>query len=92
MKFNIKKINYRIISQCFYGLLIAFIIATLSCLFLFLYKNFYQVITQAKDIIILKEKVAIKTIDMNEFNKVIDKLDQKIILPKIISNLNNPFD
>lgn len=92
MKFNIAKITYREISRCFYGLSIIFIAVIFCLLFLFLYKNFYQTITQAKEIVILKEKVATETIDMEEFNKVINKLNQKIIPPKIPANLNNPFD
>ncbi|MBU0646992.1 hypothetical protein KKC67_00160 [Patescibacteria group bacterium] len=92
MKFSITKITHRIISRYIYSLLIIFIIATLSYLFLFLYKNFYQAIIQTKETIILKEKVAKEIININEFNKVIDKLNQKVTLPKITSNLNNPFD
>ncbi|MFH1233466.1 MAG: hypothetical protein V1649_02325 [Patescibacteria group bacterium] len=95
MELKIKKITmltHRTISRCFYGLLILFIAIILSYLSLFLYKNFYQTITQAKEIIILKEKVSAETINMNEFNKIIDKLNQKIIPAKIPANLNNPFD
>ena len=92
MKFNNTKITSKITGQYFYFLLIIFIAIILSCLFLFLYKNFYKVIIQAKEIVILEEKVSVKTIDMNEFNKIIDKLNKKIIMPKIISNLNNSFD
>ncbi|MEK7557647.1 MAG: hypothetical protein AAB530_00345 [Patescibacteria group bacterium] len=91
MKFSITKITHRIISRYIYSLLIIFIIATLSYLFLFLYKNFYQVIIQAKEIPIFKEKVAKEIIDVNEFNKVIDKLNQKITPSKITSKLNDPF-
>ncbi|MDO9399552.1 MAG: hypothetical protein Q7T79_02625 [bacterium] len=92
MKFNITKITFRTISHYLYGLLVIFIIIILSYLSLFLYKNFYQTIIQTKEIPILREKVAKETVNINEFNRVIDKLNQKIILPKITTNLNDPFD
>ncbi|MBU0637109.1 MAG: hypothetical protein ABH818_01975 [Patescibacteria group bacterium] len=92
MNFKKIKITHQIINLCFYGFLIIFILITLSCLYLFLYNNLYQTITQSKKILILEKKIAVKMININTFNVVIEKLNQKIIPIKIITNLNNPFD
>lgn len=56
----------------------------------FLYKNFYQVITQTKEILVLKEKVALDTINIEKFNLIIDELTKKIT-PKKLNNITNPF-
>lgn len=57
---------------------------------LFLYKNFYQTITQTKEIIILREKVAIDTVNIEKFNIIINKLAEKIT-PSELKNIINPF-
>ncbi|MDD4900698.1 MAG: hypothetical protein PHS62_01130 [Patescibacteria group bacterium] len=56
----------------------------------FLYNNFYQTITQSKEVLVLREKVALSTIDMEKFNVIINKLKKKII-SKELSNIYNPF-
>lgn len=62
----------------------------LSSVSLFLYKNFYQTITETKEIMVLKQKVAVDTIDINKFNRIIDNLTKKIS-PKEAINLISPF-
>jgi len=57
---------------------------------LFLYKNFYQTITQTKEIIILREKVAIDTVDIEKFNIIMNKLTEKT-KPNELKNIINPF-
>jgi len=57
---------------------------------LFLYKNFYQTITEAKEIIILREKVAIDTVNMEKFNAIMNKITQKTA-PNILKNIVSPF-
>jgi len=64
------------------------ILITLIFISLFLYKNFYQTITQTKEIMILREKVAIDTVNMEKFNIIMNKIAQKntsIELRNIIS-------
>ena len=56
----------------------------------FLYKNFYQTITQTKEILILQEKVALYTVDMKKFDLIISKLEIKT-LPKKIGDIISPF-
>ena len=58
---------------------------------LFLYENFYQTITQSKEILILQKKVAVETIDMKKFDDVMEKIKQKANLHKI-KKIDNPFD
>ena len=57
---------------------------------LFLYKNFYQTITQTKEILILREKVALDTINLEKFNLIIDKLAKKTA-PKQLGDIISPF-
>jgi len=71
----------------------AVILITLTILIivsLFLYKNFYQTITQSKEIIILREKVAIDTVNMEKFNIIINKLTEKTT-PQELKNIISPF-
>lgn len=76
------------------GIAAAFIISVtlivLIFISLFLYKNFYQTITQAKEILILKEKVAIDMVDMEKFNIIMDKLEEKT-KPAEFKNIISPF-
>lgn len=71
----------------------AIIIITLTILIfvsLFLYKNFYQTITETKEILILREKVAIDTVNMEKFNIIMNKLAEKTT-PNELKNIINPF-
>lgn len=92
MKFNLPKITYKIINRYIYFLLIIFIIIVSNYLFLFLYKNLYQIIAHSNEIVILKEKVSAETVNINEFNKIINNLDKKRAQPKTVNNLNDPFN
>lgn len=65
-------------------------LTTLIFVSLFLYKNFYQTITQTKEIIILREKVAIDTVNIEKFNIIINKLAEKIA-PNELKNIVSPF-
>jgi hypothetical protein len=65
-------------------------LAILIFISFFLYKNFYQTITQTKEIIILREKVAIDTVNMEKFNIIINKIAKKTT-PNMLENINNPF-
>lgn len=85
LKLTPQKINFY-----FYVFLIFFGILITYSLFTFLYKNFYETITQSEEILILQGKVIIETVDINKFNEVIGKLDQKI-MPQPIINFKNPF-
>lgn len=57
---------------------------------LFLYKNFYQAITQTKKIIILTEKVAVDAVNLEKFNVIMDKLEKKTS-PRELKNVKSPF-
>lgn len=57
---------------------------------LFLYKNFYQAITQTKEIIILREKVALDAVNLEKFNIIMNKLAAKT-RPNELKNIISPF-
>lgn len=68
-------------------LVVLIIIIFISC---FLYKNFYQAITETREIIILREKVVLDMVNMEKFNTIIDRLNKKTAI-KEFKNIANPF-
>ena len=59
----------------------------------FLYNNFYLVITQSTEMMNMQKNVPIETIDLNKFEKVIKKIDDKSTVKEdYIQNIRNPFD
>ena len=70
--------------------IILVILIILISLSLFLYKNFYQAITQTKEIIILRGKVAVDTVNLEKFDIIINKLTEKIA-PHELKNIISPF-
>lgn len=80
MKIKIGNINCnpKKIMFLFYILTSIITIVFLVCISMFLYKNFYQVITQSKEILLLRQKVVIETVDMDKFEAVIKKVEEKI--------------
>lgn len=44
---------------------------------LFLYNNFYKIIIQSEEVVILKSQVAPVDINMNKFNNILEKLKEK---------------
>jgi len=84
-KFNIQKINI------YFSVLTA--VATIAAMFflsLFLYKNFYQTITQSEEILLLKQKVAPLSINMDKFNEVMENIEKKGET-RSLDGINNPF-
>lgn len=70
------------------------IIGFIAVLGYFLYKNFYQTITQAEEIILLKKEVAPEAIDTNKVDRVLEALEQKTTTtPSVVNlgDLKNPF-
>lgn len=91
---NIKiKIKYSYVIKMVYGsIAIAFIVVA-YLLFGFLDVNFYQVITQAEDIIVLKKEVSSEIVDTALFEKVLAHLNEKQKpLPFDIKNVKDIFN
>lgn len=89
-KMNKVKINPRKITLWFYIIVIFLTIIILSIVSMFLYKNFYETIAQSKEIIILKEKVALEMVDIDKFNKIMENITKKIS-QKRLENITSPF-
>jgi len=73
-------------SKLFYAFYLLVAIASLIvffCLSLFLYKNFYQTITQSEELISLRREVAPEDIDMIKFEEIIEKIREKTASRKI---------
>jgi len=85
------KITPKRITFWFYFLVIIASLFVFGCVSLFLYENFYQTITQSKEIIILQEKVAIEAINMKKFEDIMEKIKQKTTLREI-EKFSDPFD
>ena len=89
-KFKLK-ITPKRITFWFYFLVTIAGLFVFGCVSLFLYENFYQTITQSKEIIIIQEKVAIEAINMKRYDDVMEKIKQKTTLRKI-EKFIDPFD
>lgn len=93
MKINIKlKFKYSYIVKFIYTLIVITFIAVAYLLVNFLDKNFYQVITQAEDIIVLRQEVATEIIDAALFEKILINLKEKQKpLPFDVKDVKNVF-
>ncbi len=89
-KFKIR-INFQKVTRYFYIITFISTIIILAYTSFFLYKNFYQTIVQSDIILVLQEKVASETVNINKFNKIIELLDNKT-KEKDRINIKNPFD
>jgi len=91
-KIEIKKLKIRWSVKYAYIIIAALVVGIIGFLSVFLYKNFYQTITYAKEIIVLKEKVAPETVNLEKFNEVLDKIEKKVT-PETIDwqGIKNPF-
>lgn len=55
---------------------------------LFLYQNFYKTITQTEEIMVLRREVATEDINMNLFDRIIDRLSEKVKEREIELDIN----
>lgn len=91
MTFNKQiKLTPKKISGLAATVIILIILLALICVSLFLYKNFYQTITQTKEILILREKVAVDTVNLEKFNIIMEKLTKKTA-PGELKDIISPF-
>ncbi|MDX9893289.1 MAG: hypothetical protein RB292_02645 [Patescibacteria group bacterium] len=96
---KIKKIPYTAAKKFLSTKLIAMIILAsfvivLAFLGWFLYKDFYQTITQSQQIIVLRSEVSPYTVDVDKFNKALQSLEQKVDKNSQLVNwpaVKNPF-
>jgi len=95
MKFRLPKIKIfqRLISlRYLYILIVILTTGVTSSLGSFLYKNFYQTITQSEEIILLKKEVAPDAIDIKEVENIINNLNKKTTNNNIDwETIKNPF-
>ena len=70
---------------------IAVIVLLLALLAVFLYRDFYQTIIQAKVVIVLKQEVALEDINIKTFKEVL-KVHTYKISPGIKNYINDPFN
>ncbi len=84
------KLTRKKLSNLAAAVIVSAVSAVLIFISLFLYKNFYQTITQTKEILILKEKVAVDMVDMEKFNIIMKKLEEKT-KPGEFQNIISPF-
>lgn len=59
----------------------------------FLYKNFYQTITQSKEIILLRKEVAPDSLNLEKVEKIIELLEKKTTTTEMINleKIKDPF-
>lgn len=66
----------------------------LSYMAYFTYQNYYQTITQAEEIAVLRQEVAPDTIDIKKVNQVLEALEKKSTTTAAVisTDIKNPFD
>lgn len=69
----------RLIIRYTYVIIFVLALASLAITSLFLYKNFYETIIQSQEVIILKEKVAVETINVKKFDNIIKAIEDKAV-------------
>lgn len=76
---KLKKIKLSTKQIVFYSYILIFMLVVVSITYatLFLYKNFYQTISQSEEIVILKEKVAVEMLNMKKFDRIIEAIAEK---------------
>jgi hypothetical protein len=77
LKFKKIKFKYSYIVKISYGLIVITFFGLSYWLSNFLYKNFYQVVTHAKAITVLRKEVAAEIVDAAKFEKVLNHLNEK---------------
>src|SRR3989338_10525554 len=83
-----------LLNQKYWYILLALIaLVLISYLGFFIYQNFYRTITQAEEIVVLKQEVAPDTIDTAKVNAVLSAIQNKISPSQSIKWLEvpNPF-
>lgn len=85
------KINFKETLILIKTLAIIIIIGIFAYAGYFLYKNFYQVITESEEVAKLQKNIAKESINMGYFNEIIEAMEKRVI-KKNINDINNPFD
>lgn len=71
---------------------LAIILAIFGLTVFFLYNNFYETITQAKTVYVLKNQVALEVADVHLYDQIkINLTDKKSLGSFELRDLNNPF-
>lgn len=85
---KIKKISFNLATRIIYFAIMIVGIIIFSLASLFLYKNFYQTLTQSGEVLILQGEVAMEDVNIEEFDKALEKLNNKINKEDIEINLS----
>lgn len=86
------KIKYSYILKLIYTLIIMGFIITAYVLGNFLYENFYQVLTQNEDIVVLRKEVASEIVDVAIFEKIFAHFNEKKKSPYFnVKDIKNIF-
>lgn len=96
MKFKLPRIKiFQLLFSLkyFYFIIILLIVGFSITLGLFLYKNFYQTITQSKEIILLRKEVAPDSLNLEKVEKIIELLERKTTTTEMINfeKIKDPF-
>ena len=84
------KLNY--LTKYIYYLIVTVTILSLGMTTWFLYDNFYRTLIQAKVIYVLRNQVTFEAIDINLWNKILQKFqDKKISQIKEDTKIPDPF-
>ncbi|MFH1866768.1 MAG: hypothetical protein ABIJ81_01655 [Patescibacteria group bacterium] len=89
---TIKKIPPTLLYKLVPIVIILAILVALGWSVIFLYLNFYQTLTQAEEVSILRSQVSLRTINLKLYDQVFSALaHKKEFDAEKLKNLNNPF-
>lgn len=74
---NTSQISVKKMFFIYYILMTILSLSILTYVTSFLYKNFYQTITQSEEIILLKKEVASEDVNMDKFERIILNIEKK---------------
>ena len=75
---KLKSFGWLLVQKYWYLFLAVVAVVLIGYLGFFIYQNFYRTITQAEEIVVLRQEVAPDTIDTKKINEVITAINNKI--------------
>ncbi len=88
----LKKINFKLIIKTLPLATIFILLIILIYVSFFLYKNFYQTITHAQKIELLRNQVSVIKLDIDLYEKIVKNLEKRKNFDFAgLSDLKNPF-
>lgn len=91
IKIKLPAVNSFRLLRYLYPLTIFLVIIGLTALFLFLYQNVYQTLSQAEIVTMLKKEIPEQNLEKDKLLEVVQKIKTKSIPGQRVDQIKNPF-